>query len=137
MSLAGAVYAWSFASSFPDADADGFVSAAVGGIDCDDSDPAVWPGNDELLASGVDEDCDGWIDGLVVRRDVEAYFDWDLADELGDPVVVDFGFEEASAGDDVDGLYLDDDLYIVPDGDIAATGNVWGCLLYTSDAADE
>ena len=128
VSLAGAVYAWSFASSYTDADGDGFVAASVGGLDCDDGDAGVWPGADELLASGVDEDCDGWIDGVVIHRDVADEFAWDLAEELGDPVTVGFGFEEASAGDDVDGLYLDDDLYIVPDGDIGATGDVWGSL---------
>ncbi|MBN2197118.1 MAG: sulfatase-like hydrolase/transferase [Polyangiaceae bacterium] len=41
-----------------DHDADG-VSSRFGGGDCDDSDPAVRPGADDLPGNGVDEDCTG------------------------------------------------------------------------------
>ena len=41
-----------------DADGDGFEE----GYDCDDADPQVHPGADEVCDSGADEDCDGRID---------------------------------------------------------------------------
>lgn len=40
----------------PDADGDGVT---VGAGDCDDADPAVWPGAPEVWSDGVDQDCDG------------------------------------------------------------------------------
>src|SRR5262249_38324823 len=45
-----------------DDDADGFVSAACGGNDCNDLDPQVNPGAPELCSDGVDNDCNGVAD---------------------------------------------------------------------------
>jgi len=44
-----------------DSDGDGHVAAGRGGGDCDDSDPSVFPGAEELCDS-VDNDCDNEID---------------------------------------------------------------------------
>lgn len=42
-----------------DDDLDGFSEIYD---DCDDADPNVFPGADEVLANGIDDDCDGIID---------------------------------------------------------------------------
>lgn len=41
-----------------DADEDGYFE----GEDCDDEDPAVHPGAEEVPDNGIDDDCDGTID---------------------------------------------------------------------------
>ncbi|RME30399.1 MAG: hypothetical protein D6806_00300, partial [Deltaproteobacteria bacterium] len=46
-----------------DGDSDGYPSAACGGNDCDDADPAVNPGAVEQCGDGKDNDCDGTTDG--------------------------------------------------------------------------
>jgi len=42
----------------PDADSDGFLDAACGGGDCDDSDPDINPDAEEDCEDGIDNDCD-------------------------------------------------------------------------------
>jgi len=42
-----------------DMDQDGYVSYQVGGLDCNDHDPAVYPGAPEIANDGIDQDCDG------------------------------------------------------------------------------
>jgi len=43
----------------PDGDADGHDHCSLGGGDCDDADPEVHPGADEVWYDDVDQDCDG------------------------------------------------------------------------------
>jgi hypothetical protein len=46
----------------PDADDDGYRDVNDGGDDCDDSDPDIHPGAEDVPYDGVDSDCDGWPD---------------------------------------------------------------------------
>jgi hypothetical protein len=48
-----------------DDDTDGYLDGSCGGGDCDDLDDTVHPGADEVCADGVDQDCDGLVDGPV------------------------------------------------------------------------
>jgi hypothetical protein len=43
----------------PDGDGDGHLDAACGGDDCDDENPSVHPGAEEVCGDGLDQDCDG------------------------------------------------------------------------------
>jgi len=45
-----------------DHDGDGYYKETCGGADCDDTDPEVNPGVDEICSNGIDDDCDGMID---------------------------------------------------------------------------
>ena len=58
-----------------DLDGDGYPSAAScrSGTDCDDLDPAVHPGAEELC-NGLDDDCDGYTDDRVVDYDGDGFY---------------------------------------------------------------
>ena len=45
-----------------DRDEDGYGDQACGGYDCDDVNPAINPGTQEICDNGIDDDCDGLID---------------------------------------------------------------------------
>ncbi len=42
-----------------DLDQDGYISAACGGADCDDTDSSIHPGATDTPNDGIDQDCDG------------------------------------------------------------------------------
>ncbi|MBW2699699.1 MAG: SUMF1/EgtB/PvdO family nonheme iron enzyme [Deltaproteobacteria bacterium] len=75
-----------------DADGDGYASAALNeGLDCDDTDPEIYPGAIERC-NGLDDDCDGDIDEGLLDWDADGAAacvdcdDWDPAvrPDLGD-----------------------------------------------------
>ncbi len=85
----GAAYNESNSSCREDADGDGYgddtpPTGVTAGGDCDDSDNSIYEGANEVVADGVDQDCDG-VD--------HCYTD---ADEDGE------GFGNATAGNDLD-----------------------------------
>lgn len=49
----------------PDNDGDQYTDSACGGIDCDDTDPAVRPGATEICLNSKDDDCDGEVDETI------------------------------------------------------------------------
>ena len=59
-----------------DADGDGVVAVEAGGTDCDDNDPAVFPGAVELC-NGVDDDCDGDDDESDAADAISFFLDLD------------------------------------------------------------
>jgi hypothetical protein len=61
-------------------------------FDCDDGDPTVHPEADEILDSGVDEDCDGEIDELPPLED------WDMYLTVDNQFDVYFGSPTATTG---------------------------------------
>ena len=59
-----------------DSDGDGFTDSGCGGVDCDDSNPAVNPAAAEIRGNGIDDDCNATttdapapICGMMLNRD--------------------------------------------------------------------
>ncbi len=65
-----------------DFDGDGYVGLDCGGEDCDDADPGVYPGAEEICDNGIDDDCDGLVDRddpdcatAVFTCELDAFYD--------------------------------------------------------------
>ncbi len=58
----------------PDQDGDGYEAQQVDGDDCDDTDPNVNPGAEEVW-NGKDDDCDGHTDNLGIEAVVVSWLD--------------------------------------------------------------
>ncbi len=124
------------ATWFADLDGDGHGNAVLSAVecdppagyvassdDCDDLDPASFPGAPELCGDGVDQDCDGspLCDGGTVDADGD---DWSSIDSGGDdcddadPLVYPDAPELCDAVDqDCDGLLICDGGTVDADGD--------------------
>ena len=71
-----------------DEDGDGYdATGSCGGSDCDDTDPAVYPGADEYC-NGIDDDCDSTIDEDSAV-DASTWYEDSDADGYGNPSVSD------------------------------------------------
>ena len=85
-----------------DCDGDGFDGAARGGDDCDDDDPTVYPGAEEVWYDGVDQNCSGTIENDYDQdgdgEEIESSGGTDCDDT--DPTV---GFDLPERIDGVDG----------------------------------
>ncbi len=64
-----------------DADHDGFVSVAGGGLDCDDTDPGISPNGVEVPLDGIDQDCSG---GDAGDEDGDGYPEFDANGQMVD-----------------------------------------------------
>ncbi|MFO8058617.1 MAG: MopE-related protein [bacterium] len=52
-----------FLAKARDFDNDGYVSQLFGGDDCNDMDPLIYPGAEEIRGDGIDQSCDGYAFG--------------------------------------------------------------------------
>ncbi len=114
-----------------DADMDGYGDPTCGGYDCDDSDPVVYPGADEICDSGIDEDCDGLVDLMDTDccddDDGDGYIDADCGGSDCDDSDVDTypGADEFCDGkdNDCDGTIGDDEADADGDGWMICAGD--------------
>ena len=135
-------------STCGDLDGDGVPGADCGGDDCDDADPAVYPGADELCGTGIDEDCDAYVDEDDAVDAITWYQDGD-GDGYGDAFASQLACDappdhvaDASDCDDVDPAVnpaadelcngLDDDC----DGDVDGEDAVDVVTWYLDDDGD-
>jgi hypothetical protein len=123
---AGAVWVWPFIPDYVDDDADGFVAHSSGGLDCDDTNDSVHPNQVEIDGNLVDDDCDGWVDGLFIARITEAGWTYDLNDVLRTDDSLAFDFEDGVSGESVTSLYAAEGMELFSEGVVRASRSIWG-----------
>ena len=77
-----------------DRDGDGWPQSQ----DCDDNNELTNPNMSEIDANWVDDDCDGWVDGRLIARQLEDGWRYDIADVLGVSETEKFDFEDSEDG---------------------------------------
>ncbi len=100
-----------------DRDGDGYTDE---GGDCDDSDPAINPDAEEDLTNGVDDDCDGAIDGGSLTT-YDDYTAWSADAGLSEQVI---DFEEPALGAVIDDEY--EDLGMLATGSLTVSDDIDG-----------
>ncbi|MFC1888937.1 M14 family zinc carboxypeptidase [Thermodesulfobacteriota bacterium] len=98
----------------PDADGDGYEADWCGGDDCDDTDPAIFPGADELC-NGLDDDCDDQVPADEADADADDFLICENDCDDTNPNINPGAEERLDAGNCEDGIDNDCDTLI--DGD--------------------
>ncbi|MFC1889334.1 putative metal-binding motif-containing protein [Thermodesulfobacteriota bacterium] len=87
-----------------DNDGDGYYDIACEGTDCDDGNPEVYPGADEVC-NGVDDDCDGLVPAVEADEDMDSWRicdgDCDDGEAAANPGLVESG-DLGNCGDGID-----------------------------------
>lgn len=105
-----------------DSDGDGYFSVESGGDDCDDANPAAFPGAPEVWYDGVDQQCDGVVDDGDQDGDGQDWSDVGGLDcDDADPLAVFPELVEAYPPDGSVGVVDPTDLWVtVPKAHVAA-----------------
>jgi hypothetical protein len=123
---AGAVWVWPFVPAYLDEDGDGFVAQISGGLDCDDLDGEVHPNASEVLGDVIDNDCDGWVDDVVVHRSDADGWRYDLIEILGTSSGTLFDFEDTEEDAEVGDHYASLGMSLSASGAERSKADIWG-----------
>ena len=130
-SASGRVVSWQSQSTYVDVDLDGFVDVFSGGLDCNDEDANIYPGQVEMMGNGVDDNCDGSIDDLVDTRTEFGLWEYDLSDAGWTQSDL-FDFEGSFSGDDGSSLYSSVGLSLFGSSQFRVLPNTYGALAHGS-----